>query len=85
MQCYTYVLYSFSRDKYYIGSTGDDLFERLRRHNSHHKSFTGGTAIGNWYLVNLSTVSGLKTFVYLSFSRSQCLPQPEQKYIQIPC
>jgi putative endonuclease len=29
------------RDRYYIGSTADDLEERLRRHNSNHKGFTG--------------------------------------------
>jgi len=44
-----YILYSSSRDKYYIGSTGDDLSERLRRHNSNHAGFTGK---GNdWILV----------------------------------
>ncbi len=36
-----YILYSKHRDRYYIGFTGDDLNERLRRHNSNHKGFTG--------------------------------------------
>jgi len=44
----TYILYSISRDRYYIGSTGDQLTERIRKHNSHHKGFTGKT--GDWQL-----------------------------------
>ena len=43
---YFYILHSTSRDKYYIGYSGDGLSERLRRHNSNHKGFTGG--IGDW-------------------------------------
>jgi len=44
-----YILYSTHRDKYYIGSTGDDIKERLRRHNSNHKGFTGSTP--DWKVV----------------------------------
>jgi putative endonuclease len=44
-----YILYSVVLDKYYIGFTGDDLQERLRRHNTDHKGFTGG--IGDWKVV----------------------------------
>jgi putative endonuclease len=36
-----YILYSDSLDKFYIGHTEDDLEERLRKHNSNHKGFTG--------------------------------------------
>ena len=43
---YTYILFSEKLNKYYIGSTGDDMLERLRRHNSNHKGFTGG--LGDW-------------------------------------
>ena len=46
---YTYILFSKSLDKYYIGYTGDDLAERVRKHNSNHKGFTGG--IGDWSIV----------------------------------
>jgi len=28
-------------DSYYIGFTGDELSERLRKHNTNHKGFTG--------------------------------------------
>ena len=38
---YAYILFSQSANKYYIGATSDDLQERLRRHLSHHKGFTG--------------------------------------------
>jgi putative endonuclease len=44
-----YILYSSALDRYYIGYTGDDLCERLRRHNTNHKGFTGG--IGDWKVV----------------------------------
>ena len=43
-----YILYSASLDKYYIGYTGDRIKERLRKHNSNHKGFTGGK--GDWVL-----------------------------------
>jgi putative endonuclease len=35
-----YILFSPSRDRYYIGSTTMDIEERLRRHLSDHKGFT---------------------------------------------
>ena len=44
-----YILYSPSRNKYYVGHTGDILSERLRRHNTNHKGFTGTT--NDWTLV----------------------------------
>ncbi|MGZ4090806.1 MAG: GIY-YIG nuclease family protein [Bacteroidia bacterium] len=33
-------------NKYYIGHTGDEIIERLRKHNSDHRGFTGG--FGDW-------------------------------------
>ena len=36
-----YILYSKTIDSYYIGSTCDELSERLGKHNSNHKGFTG--------------------------------------------
>ena len=44
-----YILFSTKLEKYYVGFTGDLLEERLRKHNSNHKGFTGG--IGDWKLV----------------------------------
>lgn len=36
-----YILYSLSIKRYYVGYTSMDLTERLRRHNTNHKGFTG--------------------------------------------
>ena len=41
-----YILYSDTKHKYYVGYTGEPLTERLRKHNSNHKGFTGG--MGDW-------------------------------------
>ncbi|MBS1635624.1 MAG: GIY-YIG nuclease family protein [Bacteroidetes bacterium] len=43
-----YIIYSSKLNKYYVGYTGDELEERIRKHNSDHKGFTGG--IGDWVL-----------------------------------
>ncbi|MBN1649957.1 MAG: GIY-YIG nuclease family protein, partial [Bacteroidales bacterium] len=48
MKHYFYILFSKKLNKYYIGSTYD-LVERLRKHNSNHKGFTG--KIGDWKVV----------------------------------
>ena len=40
MPYFTYILYSESLDRYYVGSS-QDLQERLRRHRSNHKGYTG--------------------------------------------
>ncbi|MEE9438688.1 MAG: GIY-YIG nuclease family protein [Saprospiraceae bacterium] len=37
----TYILYSESINKYYTGSTSKKVEERLKRHNSNHKGYTG--------------------------------------------
>ena len=44
-----YILYSAIKDRYYVGYTGDSIQERIRRHNTNHKGFTGNT--GDWKLV----------------------------------
>ncbi len=48
-QCYFYILYSQTLDKYYIGHTCDELSERLRRHNTNHRGFTG--KVNDWEVV----------------------------------
>ena len=45
---YFYILYSHNLDKYYLGHTSD-LEERIRKHNSNHKGFTGKA--NDWKLV----------------------------------
>ena len=47
-QYYFYILFSAVKNCYYVGHTGD-LVERLRKHNSNHKGFTG--KIGDWKIV----------------------------------
>ena len=42
-------MFSVKLNKYYVGFTGDLLEERLRKHNSGHKGFTGG--LGDWKIV----------------------------------
>ncbi len=39
-----YILYSSYLDRYYIGYTGTDVSERLKKHNVNHKGFTGKKA-----------------------------------------
>jgi putative endonuclease len=45
---YFYILYSPSLDKYYIGHTSN-LSERVRKHNTNHKGFTGRA--NDWIIV----------------------------------
>ena len=46
---FVYILYSTAKDKYYVGCT-NQLEERVRKHNSNHKGFTGG--VGDWKVVH---------------------------------
>ena len=45
---YFYILFSESVNKYYVGSTSN-LNERLKKHNTNHKGFTGG--VKDWTIV----------------------------------
>jgi putative endonuclease len=47
--CHFYILYSDTLNKYYVGHTADEISERIRKHNTNHKGFTGG--IGDWTLM----------------------------------
>jgi putative endonuclease len=42
---FVYILYSLTRDKYYVGSC-ENVQERLKKHNTNHSGFTGKT--GDW-------------------------------------
>jgi putative endonuclease len=44
-----YILYSLLGDKYYIGCTGENIEERIRKHLSNHKGFT--SHFKDWELV----------------------------------
>jgi putative endonuclease len=43
-----YIIFSTALDKYYVGSTGDELEVRIAKHNTNHKGFTGGK--GDWII-----------------------------------
>ncbi len=45
-----YILFSKIKNRYYVGCTGDDINECIRKHNTNHKGFTGKT--GDWILVH---------------------------------
>jgi putative endonuclease len=45
---YFYILYSKQLDRYYIGHT-NNLQERVRKHNTNHKGYTGLT--NDWKVV----------------------------------
>ena len=53
MTYYTYILFSEAIQKYYVGYTSLDINERVRRHNSNHKGFTGRT--NDWKIVWFTT------------------------------
>jgi putative endonuclease len=55
MTFHLYILYSKTLDRYYIGYTGDTLEERLRKHNSNHKGFTGKA--NDWKIVYTESYS----------------------------
>jgi putative endonuclease len=42
---FVHILYSLTRDKYYVGSC-ENVQERLKKHNTNHSGFTGKT--GDW-------------------------------------
>jgi len=46
---YVYILYSKLIDTYYVGYTSMELNERLRRHLSSHKGFTG--RVKDWEVI----------------------------------
>ena len=51
--CYTYILYSETIDKFYIGHTCENIDERLRKHLSNHKGFTAN--IKDWKIIYFET------------------------------
>ena len=50
MKYFTYILYSSTADKFYIGFTGEELVERSRKHNSNHSGFTG--KFNDWQIMH---------------------------------
>ena len=61
MSFHLYILFSPTKNRHYVGHTADQLSERLRKHNSNHKGFTGKT--GDWRIV-YTEVSETKELAY---------------------
>jgi putative endonuclease len=49
MKFFVYILFSVSRNSYYVGFTSDNLQERIRKLNTDHRGYTGHS--GDWKLV----------------------------------
>jgi putative endonuclease len=52
-----YILHSDQLDKFYIGATDADLTERLRKHLSDHKGFTGKAKDWKWHILRIIPTS----------------------------
>jgi putative endonuclease len=50
---HVYIIFSEKLNRFYIGYTADDPDERLRKHNTNHKGFTGKT--NDWTLKHLES------------------------------
>lgn len=57
MCCSFYILFSASRNAFYLGHTCHDLSERLRKHNSNHKGLLELMLIGKWCILNLFQIN----------------------------
>ena len=51
--CFVYILYSKKADKYYVGYTCDSIEDRMKKHLSNHKGFTG--KFDDWKCVYIET------------------------------
>ena len=54
---HTYILFSKSKNKYYIGSTSN-IQDRIIKHNSNHKGFTG--KMNDWEIVYLEEFDSIQ-------------------------
>ncbi|MBL4586462.1 MAG: GIY-YIG nuclease family protein [Flavobacteriales bacterium] len=48
--CYCYILFSESKNRFYVGYTCDVLVDRVTRHNQKGKGFTG--SVNDWKIVH---------------------------------
>ena len=76
MKYYCYILYSKKSDKFYIGYS-ENLKERLLKHNSKHKGFTGNTS--DWKIVYFEEF-GTKQEAY--FRERQIKQKKSRKFIE---
>ena len=59
---FVYILYSEVLDKYYVGSTQSSIEQRLKKHLSDHKGFTGKAK--DWNLVYYEEYTDKQTALY---------------------
>ena len=76
MSYYFYILYSEKADKYYVGHSSD-LDERLRKHNTNHKGYTG--KCNDWKIVH-TEIYLLKNEAYQR--EREVKKQKSRKYIE---
>ena len=57
MSCYLYIIFSKTLNKFYVGHTSN-LQERIRKHYTNHKGFTGSKA--DWKVVFLEQYNSKK-------------------------
>ena len=50
-----YILFSKTKDNYYVGFTSIEIKERIKKHNTMHKGFTGGFC--DWELKYIESFS----------------------------
>jgi putative endonuclease len=53
MPAFFYILFSTRKNRFYVGHTTEPLDERVRKHNSNHKGYTGTTH--DWVLAYFET------------------------------
>jgi putative endonuclease len=58
---FVYILYSITKDKYYVGSC-EDVSKRLIKHNTNHAGFTGKALdwVIKWTEMQASKIDALK-------------------------
>ena len=77
---YFYILHSVALDKFYIGHTGEPVLERLRKHNSNHKGYTG--KVNDWILAHVESFPD-KSSAYLR--EREVKAWKSKKKIQVLC
>ena len=77
MEFLVYILYSENIDRYYIGYTGDLIEERLRKHNTNHKGYTGKT--NDWEIVYKEFFKDKNSAI---LREKQIKKQKSRKYIE---
>ena len=77
MEFTVYILFSKQINKYYVGYTGDHMSERLRKHNTKHKGFTGRAS--DWLICHTEKFTNQSE----AFARERAIKKKKsRKYIE---